>query len=120
MERFPFQTIDPIVGAPNYEKNSKFHFKLNSNAASVHSNLRNGTSGLLYLTLSPTIYATLSATDFVVPVIPGADPVIPSGSTAPQISYLRYLFTAAEFFSLHMTALINPYDRNYSYMLTKC
>ena len=96
VEGFPFQTIDPIVGAPNYEKIAEFHLKFNSNAASVHSNLGKVTLGLLYLTISPNVYPTPLATAFVVPVNPGADPVIPTGSSAPQNSDLRYSFTAAK------------------------
>ena len=96
VEWFPFQTINPIVGAPNHETIAEVHLTLNSNAASLHSNLGNVTLGLLYLTLSTAIYATLSATAFVVTVNPGAAPLIPAGSTAPQIIDLRYSFTAAE------------------------
>ena len=95
-EVLPFQTIDPIVGAPKYKKISEVHLKLNSNAAYVQSNLGNGTLGLLYLTLSAAVYSTLSSTAFVFPVKPGADPVIPAGSTAPQITDLLYSFTAAK------------------------
>ena len=36
---FPFPTISTIIGAPNYETIAKKHLKLNSNAASVQSNL---------------------------------------------------------------------------------
>ena len=96
LEVFPFQAIDPIFGAPTYKKIAKVHLKLNSNAASVHSNLGNGTLGLLYLTLSPAIYSILSATTVVVPVNPGTAPVIPTGSTAPQKSDPPYAFTASE------------------------
>ena len=56
VEGFPFQTIDPIVGAQNYKKIAEVHLKFNLNAVSVHSNLRNGTLGLLYLTLSCLIF----------------------------------------------------------------
>ena len=96
VEGLPFQTIDPIVGAPNYGKIAKVHLKLNSNAASVYYNLGNGTLGLLYLTLSHVVYATLSATAFIMPVNPGAAPVISAGSTVPKKSDLRYSFTAAK------------------------
>ena len=68
VERFPFQTTDPIVGAPNYETIAEVHLTLNSNAVSVHSNLGNGILGLFFLTLSNAVYATLLATDFIVPV----------------------------------------------------
>ena len=61
VEGFPFPTIDPIIGEPNYEKIAEVHLKLNSNAASVQSNLGCGTLGLLYLTLKPAVYATVAA-----------------------------------------------------------
>ena len=96
VEGIPFQTIDLIVRSPNYKKIARVHLKLNSNAASVHSNLGNGTLGILYLTLSPTAYYTLLTTTFVVPINPGEAPVITNGSTATQKSDLRYAFTAAE------------------------
>ena len=59
VEGFPFQTIDPIVRSPTYKKIAEVHLKLNLNATYVHSNLGNGTLGILYLTLSPTVYSTL-------------------------------------------------------------
>ena len=120
VEGFPFQTIDPIVGAPNYKKITEVHLKLNLNAASVHSNLGNGTLVLLYLTLSPSVYSNLPVTTFVVTINPGADPVIPTGSTAPQnlISAIRSRLPKS--FSLSMTALIKFYGSNYSCLLTIC
>ena len=50
---FPFPTILPIIGAPNYKTIAKVHLKLNSNAAYVQSNLGCGTLGLLQLTAPP-------------------------------------------------------------------
>ena len=83
-------TIDPIVGTPNYEFIADIHLKLNSNAASVHSNLGCGTPGLLFLTVSPAVYATLSTVVFVPPVNPGPKPNIPTGATCADIADLRY------------------------------
>ena len=96
VEGFPFQTINLILGDPKYKKIAEVHIKLNSNAFSVHSNLGNSTLVLLYLTLSPAAYATLSDTASVVSVNPGAAPVIPTSSTASQKSDLHYSLTAAE------------------------
>ena len=96
LEGFPFQTIDPIFGAPTYKKIAKVHLKLNSNAASVHSNLGNGTLGILYLTLSTAVYSNLFSTNFALTVNPGAAPMIPTGSTVPQKYDLRYAFTTSE------------------------
>ena len=39
VDGFPFPTIDPIIGTPDYESIADIHLKLNSNAASVQSNL---------------------------------------------------------------------------------
>ena len=59
VDGFPFPKISPIAGAPNYETIAKVHLELNSNAASVQSNLGCGTLGLLQLTVSPAVYATI-------------------------------------------------------------
>ena len=56
---FSFPTISPIIGASNYETIAEVHLKLNSNAASILWNLVCCTLGLLQLTISPAVYATL-------------------------------------------------------------
>ena len=78
--------------------------KLNSNAVWVQSNLGCGTLGLLYLTVSPAVYVTLSASIFDVPVNPGSEPIIPKHSTGPQIADIQYAYHAA-------TTLFNGYNR---------
>ena len=88
--RFLFPTIDPIIGTPDYASIADIHPNLNSNAASVQSNVRCGTLGLLFLTVSPVNYTTLSAIAFVPPVNPGPEPNIPDGATRAAIADLRY------------------------------
>ena len=95
VDGFLFPTIDPIVGTPDYEIIAEIHLKLNSNAALVQSNLGCGTLDLLFLTVSPAIYATLSDIAFVPPVNPGPKPNIPAGATGATISKLRYHHTVA-------------------------
>ena len=90
VDRFPFPTIDPIVGTPKYESNADIHLKLNSNTASVQSNIKYGTLGLLFLTVSPTVYATLSTIVFVPPGNPGPYPIILVSATGTAIADLRY------------------------------
>ena len=92
VDGFPFPTIPPIVGVPNYEIIAELHMKLNSNSASVQSNLGDGTLGLLSLTVSDAVYNTLSNTPFVAPANPGAAPNIPDGSTGPAIVDIRFAF----------------------------
>ena len=55
VDEFPFPTIDPIIGTPDYESIADIHLKLNSNAVSVQSNLGCETLGLLFLTVLPAI-----------------------------------------------------------------
>ena len=86
VDRLPFSTIDPIVGSHDYESIADIHLKLNSNSASVQSNLGCGTLGLLFLTVSPAIYATLSTIAFVLPVNPGSKPRFPTCATASDIA----------------------------------
>ena len=88
VEGFPHPTITPIIGIPTYESLAEIYIKLNSNAASVHSELGNGALGLLALTVKPAVYATLAGVRFVAPTNPGQTFVIPQGSTGPQIAAL--------------------------------
>ena len=90
-----FPTIDPIVGAPDYESITEIHLKLNSNAASVQSILGCGMLDIIFLTISPAVYATLSAIAFVPPVNPGPEPNIPSSASRAAIADLRYHHTVA-------------------------
>ena len=86
VENFPFPTIFPIVGEPNYKTIAEVHFKLNANSSLVQSNLRYGQLGLLYLTVSSSVYNTLSATVFIPSVNPGATAIIAAGATAAVIT----------------------------------
>jgi hypothetical protein len=87
VDGFLHPTVLPIIGVPTYETLAALNLQLNANAASVQSNLGNGQLGLLYLTVSPALYATLSATAFIPPANPGAVPVpLPAGATAAQIT----------------------------------
>ena len=95
LEGFPFPTIAPIIGPLNYKTISELHMKLNSNAASIQYNLGDGALGLLYLTVSPTVYTTLSTAPYVRPVNPGSKPIVSDVSTSPVIVDLRYAFKLA-------------------------
>ena len=71
------------------------HELLNLNAASVSTNLGCGTLGHLCLTLSPTVYVTLSTTRVIPPLNPGATPVIPARETGPESASIWYAHDAA-------------------------
>ena len=95
VDGFPFPTIPPIVGNPTYNTITEVNLKLNSNSASVQSNLGCGTLGLLQLTVSPAVYNTLLSTAFIVPVNPGYVPIISVNSTSAKITELHYDFDNA-------------------------
>jgi hypothetical protein len=103
-ESFPHPTIPPIVGQPTYETLSEVHLKLNTNAASVQSHLGNGQLGLLFLTVTPAVYNTQSAVVFTPPTNPGANPIMPPGSTGAQIADLRRQHDIATDFYREYTA----------------
>ena len=93
VDRFSFPTIDPIIGTPDYESIADIQLKLNLNATSVQSNYGCGTLGILFLIVSPAVYATLSSTAFVPPVNPGPETSIPTGVTGAVIANLQYCHT---------------------------
>ena len=95
-DSFPHPTIDPIVGQPGYETIKPVHQKLNANAASIVSHLGNGRLGLLYLTVQPTVFATLSAVAFIPPTNPGPQALYPPGATQYQIQAVNAAHTTAQ------------------------
>ena len=94
VEIFESLHIPPIDGKPTYATLHGMHNLLNSNAASVATNIGCGTLGHLCLTLSPTVYATLLTTRVVPPLNIGATPVIPAGVTSPKAASIRYAHDA--------------------------
>ena len=102
-DSFPHPTIDPIIGQPGYETIKPMHQKLNANAASIVSHLGNGRLGLLFLTVTPAVYNTLSAVVFIPPANPGPVAMYPPGATNFQISAINAAHTTN-------TRLFKQYD----------
>lgn len=53
VEGFPHPIIPPHFGLPTYAAIASVNLKLNANAASVHSELGDGTHGHVALTMTP-------------------------------------------------------------------
>ena len=104
VDSFPFPMIPTIVGTPTYNTIAEVNLKLNSNSASVQSNLGCSNLDILQLTVSPAVYNPLSVIPFILPINPSSVPIIPANSTGDQITELCYAFDTA-------TALFNEYDR---------
>ena len=95
MESLENPSIPMIDREPTYATLHAMQDILNSNAASVTTNLGCGTLGHMCLTLYPTVYATLSTTRVVPPPNTGATPVIPADATGPEAASIRYAHDAA-------------------------
>ena len=67
IDGFATPTLTSIVGMPDYESIKLVNDELTGNAFGVRTNLGCGTVGYSRLTLTPTVYATLSAVPFVAP-----------------------------------------------------
>lgn len=96
MANFPHKTLPRIIGPPTYETIRDMHLKMNENCISVHSNLGNGQLGHLGISVTASVYDTLSAVPFVAPANPGAAPVFPVGAQGPQITNIRLVFDEAQ------------------------
>ena len=94
-ESFKNPNIPLIDGELTYATLHAMHKLLNSNAASVATNLGCGTLGHLCLTLSSTVYSTLLTKRVVPPINPVSTPVIPAGATKPEAASIRYAHDAA-------------------------
>ena len=93
IETFPVHILTKIVGQPNYESIKELNEELNANTESIVSARGGGAHGYLALTVSPTVYATLSNTPFIAPQMPAAlDPAVLATRTGPQIAELNRLY----------------------------
>ena len=85
---FSQPTIMLIVGQLCFDTLKELKLCLSINAASIISHLGNNALGLLWLTVSSTVFNTLSFATFIPPVNPGSIPIIPPCATAAQINTL--------------------------------
>ena len=82
--QFLHPAIPAIRDAPTYEHISFTNIMLNTNAASIHTNLGDGKQGYLSLTISASQYAKVLSVTFVPPTNPGVTAVISDNATATQ------------------------------------
>ena len=110
IESFPQPALTKIDGKPSYDTLKIVNDELSANAASVHTELGGGAHGYLAITVSPTVYATLSATAFVPPTLPG--PVVTTGLTGPQILAANCTYDTAKKKFKEYNALQNALKNN--------
>ena len=86
MGAMPCLILTRIVGVPEYEVIKIVNDELTRNAVTFTTNLGCGTVGYTRLTLTAAIYANISIAAWIPPPDPGAQALIPIGSTSPQIT----------------------------------
>jgi len=105
---FPHPTLTKIVGEPALESLTLMQEEHNSNLASVKTNLGDGTTGLMVISMKPSTFATVHPDPFIIPVNPGAQPnpdEISAASSATKIADIYKAFELkSEFFSEYCDA----------------
>ena len=86
---FPNPVLTKIVGEPNLASITLQQSEHNGNLASIKSNLGDGLTGLMVLSMKPNIFKTIHPDTFVIPINlgPAPDPVvIAAASTVTKIA----------------------------------
>ena len=89
---FLHPVLTKIVSEPNLEIITLQQSKHNGNLASIKSNLGDGLTGLMLISVKPEIFATIHPNPFVIPTNPGPAPdpdAISAASSATKIADLH-------------------------------
>ena len=92
--------LTKIIGEPNLASITLQQSEHNRNVASIKSNLGDGLTGLMVLSMKPDIFKTIHPDTYVIPTNPGPAPdpaVIAAASTATKIAdiYKAYALESA-------------------------
>ena len=88
---FPHPVLTKIVGEPNLASMTLQQSEHNGNLASIKSNLGDGLTGLMVISMKPGIFSTIHPDNFAIPTNPGPAPdpdSIAAASTATKITDL--------------------------------
>jgi hypothetical protein len=83
VSKFPIRILPTITGEPDYENINHMVQSLYSNAASLATTLGSRAHSHIRIIMRQALYATLTATPYIIPLDPGVLPVIPAGTTTP-------------------------------------
>ena len=89
MAVFPHPVLTKIVGEPNLESITLQQSEHNGNIASIKSNLGDGLTGLMVISMKPEVFATIHSDPFAIPTNqgPALDPnSIAAASSANKIA----------------------------------
>ena len=85
----PHPVLTKIIGKPNLASITLQQSEQNGNLTSIKSNLGDGLTGLMVLSMKPDIFKTIHPDAFEIPTNPGPAPdpaVIAAASTATKIA----------------------------------
>ena len=86
---FPLPVLTKIVGEPNLESITIQQSEHNGNLASIKSNMGDGLTGLMVISMKPETFATIHPDPFAIPTNPGPAPdpdAIAAASSATKIA----------------------------------
>ena len=86
---FPHPVLTKIVGEPNLKSITLQQSEHNGNLASIKSNLGDGLTSLMFVSMKPATFATIHPDPFAIPTNPGPAPdpdFIAAASSATKIS----------------------------------
>ena len=86
---FPHPVLTKIVGEPNLESITLQQSEHNGNLASIKSNMGDGLTGLMVISMKPETFATIPPDLFVIPTNQGPAPdpdAIAAASSATNIA----------------------------------
>ena len=111
---FPHPVLTKIIGEPNLASITLQQSEHNGNLASIKSNLVDGLTGLMVLSMKPDICKTIHPDAFEIPTNPGPAPdpaVIATASTATKISdiYKAYALESASFAEIRSDVTYSAY-----------
>ena len=100
---FPHPILTKIVGEPTLDSITLQQSEHNGNFASIKSNLVDGLTGLMVISMKPATFATIRPDPFTIPTNPGPvpDPIaIAAASSATKISdiYKAYALQSKIYF----------------------
>ena len=90
----PHPVLTKIVGEPNLESITLQQREHNGNLASIKSNLGNGLTGLMVISMNLAIFATIHPEPFAIPTNPGPAPDPDAIATAYSATTIADLYKA--------------------------
>ena len=91
---FPHPVLTKIVGKPNLESITLQQSEHNGNLASIKSNLGDGLTGLMVISMKPEIFATIHPNPFAIRTNPGPAPEPNSIAAASAATNITDLYKA--------------------------